>query len=586
MLIRDAVQLLASATLSSSRRVALVCSFEPLHLRTYLQAFLIESVPEETPEVVVFGYDQMPAAMAATASTLKTSPALLCLSWHDIHPALSWRTRARGVPELDELTREGARLHARLTEWIAARRGADTYVVAPPADFLPFLDACSPDAMGARTLAASSIMATLTADLALAGARVLRVPSFDLNYRDLLLSGSPLSAEHAERIAATYVGLAVRATPRKKAIVTDLDGTLWHGVIGEDGPGALACGPEGKGYPFFVFQQFLLKLKAEGVLLAFCSKNNADDVLPLFDALDMPLKLSDFSAFRCDWEPKSAGIRAIARELNIGDDALVVVDDDPAELEEIRRGVGGAVLFETPRDARQWRDLLRQMQEQCATWTVSGEDRIRAAAIASERERSAAQTIDRGTGARDSRSGELSHLRDLNLHVTIQEAAFDDPRSLELVNRTNQFNLTGERFASDQWLEWAATPGAFCWSARLTDRFGDFGTICVVTGRADGPTLRLRQFVVSCRALGRGVETIVLGELIGRHASQQMRGPFTSTGKNEPARTFLARLGCVVGAGGEWRVDGAAVLQASRTVLEQTRATSQTAAAPGLKTPA
>ena len=172
----------------------------------------------------------------------------------------------------------------------------------------------------------------------------------------------------------------------------------------------------------------------------------------------------------------------------------------------------------------------------------------------------------------------------MNLQVTIHEQAFTDPRSLELINKTNQFNLTGERFASDQWLEWAATPGAFCWSARLTDRFGDFGTICVATGRADGTAIHLRQFVLSCRALGRGVETIVMGELLDRLGGHQVRGPFRSSGRNEPARAFLAGMGCDVDSVGEWYVDGSAVRQAWRAVLEQTDAAGQTKAVPGLKT--
>src|SRR5688500_4684248 len=98
MLIRDALQLVKSAKLSPSRKVALACSFEALHLRTYLQAFLIDRVPDDTPEVVAFGYDQLHASLAATSSSLRRSPTLLCLSWDDIHPALSWRTRSRGVP--------------------------------------------------------------------------------------------------------------------------------------------------------------------------------------------------------------------------------------------------------------------------------------------------------------------------------------------------------------------------------------------------------------------------------------------------------------------------------------------------------
>jgi FkbH-like protein len=575
MLIRDALQLLASATLSPSRKVALLCSFEPLHLRTYLQAYLIDRLRQEAPEVAVFGYDQLHAGLAATSTSLSAAPALLCLSWEDIHPALSWRTRTRDVPAGDDITREGARLSGALTSWIAARRGAATFVVPPPLDFLPLLDPCASTALGEVSLTASAVVANLLTDLSREGARILKVPSFDLNYRDLLLAGCPLSAEHAEWIARTFVALGFDSGSRKKAIVTDLDGTLWHGVIGEDGPAALAHAAEGRGYPFHVFQQFLLKLKREGILLAFCTKNNPDDVLPVFDALDMPLKLADFAAYRCDWEPKSAGIRSIARELNIGDDALVVIDDDPAELAEIGHVVAGAALCRTPREGQDWLELFRRLQDLCATWAVSHEDRIRPDAAAQERRRRDAREAGRGpAGGLDG----LSYLRDLNLEVTIQKEAFDDPRSLELINRTNQFNLTGGRVSEEEWLRWAATPGAFCWSARLKDRFGDFGTICVITGSVEGQAIRLRQFVLSCRAFGRGVEATVLGELVNHYGSRQVRGPLVSTGKNEPARRFVAAFGADADAA-EWTVEGAAAMKAWRDVVDQTGATNRTAAA-------
>lgn len=579
MLIRETVKLLKSVRFSESRKVALVCSFEPLHLKTYLQALLAERLPDETPEVVTFGYDQLHVGLSETSTLLKIYPTLLCLSWEDVHPNLTWRTRGDlGDLVADEVSRQGDHLKRVLTEWIESRRGAETYIAIPPIEFLPLHDACSPLAWGQTTLAASAIMWGIAQTLSALGGRILKLPSFDLSYHDLLRSGCPLLPEGSEFIARRFVDVAFRRTSRKKALVTDLDGTLWMGIIGEDGPGGVICQPEGKGYPFYVFQKFLLKLKSEGVLLAFCSKNNPDDVVPWFDALGMPLKLSDFAAYRCNWESKSDNIISICRELNIGRDAVVAVDDDRAELAEIRRHVSAVEVFTTPADVRDWKRLMEGLQEQFSTWRVNEEDRLRTASFTSGRPTSPPAGRDAQGGESGEAARQLAHLKDMNLEVALQGDAFQDPRALELINRTNQFTLTGERFAHDEWLAWASTPGAFCVSARLRDRFGDFGTICVVTGRMlPDATVYVREFVLSCRAFGRGVETIVLGDLLERSAAEWLHGPFRRTGRNEPAERFLTGLGCNVSSDVGWRVSREMVSDASRSVLEQTNAVVRTA---------
>lgn len=583
MLIREALKLLKPVRFSKSRKVALVCSFEPLHLKTYVQAFLVQKFPDEIPEVVTFGYDQLQAGLSKTSTVFKICLTLLCLSWEDIHPSLTWRTRGHlGDLDADEVLKQGERLKRVLAEWIESRNGAETYIVIPSVDFLPLHDACSPLALGQITLAASSIMWGIAQELSTLGGRVLRLPPFDVNYRDLLYSGCPLSPECSEFIARGFIDLAFRQIQSKKAIVTDLDGTLWMGIIGEEGPSGIVCGPEGRGYPFYVFQKFLVKLKREGVLLAFCSKNNPNDVLPWFDALDMPLKLSDFAAYRCNWKPKSGNIISIAKELNIGGDALVVVDDDQAELAEIQHRVQGVSLFRIPRDGREWMRMISNLQDLFSRWRVSEEDRIRTESFTSERQKNARKGKDRREEDPDETTHELTHLCDMDLEVTLNNDAFQDPRSLELINKTNQFNLTGERFAQDQWLAWASMPGAFCLSASLRDRFGDFGTICVVTGhRNEGTTVYVRQFVLSCRAFGRGVENIVLGCLVKQGPTEWVRGAFKRTGRNEPAEQFLAGLGCDVGSGVGWRVSREILLSASQAVLKQTNARVRTAGASG-----
>lgn len=581
MLIRDAVQRVASARFSETRTVILLSSFEPLHLATYLQALLVERYPEGSPRVVRFGYDQLQEGLARTTVELKGSPALLCLSWEDIHPGLTWRSRGPfGDLHDDEIIRQGRALGERLADWLGRRALAETYLALPSRDWLPHHDACPSAALGPSSLAAVAVLQEIAHRLAGLGGRVLRLPPMDLHYRELLHSGCPLSIEGSELVARRFVEAACPSSARKKAIVTDLDGTLWWGVIGEDGPEGILCRPEGKGYPYHVFQKFLGKLKREGVWLAFCSKNNPSDVVPVFDALEIPLRLKDFAAYRCNWEPKPANIRSIAEELNIGWEDLVVVDDNPAELAEIRSRLPGLATFETPRDGQAWKRLLADLQAACGTWRVSEEDRLRTTASAGARPRG--QAVDEpGASSWTDAPAALEHLRDMRLEITVNHDALADPRSLELINKTNQFNLTGERFLNEGWTLWAETPGVFCLSARLRDRFGDFGTICVMTGRAvDEATVQLRQFVLSCRAFSRGVEAVVLGELVHLGAWEWLCGRYTPTGKNEPARRFLAQLGCPIDACGEWQVSRQAVEALAAKAIRDTAVSIRVADAP------
>ena len=554
MQLREALKLAAVAKKNEARKVSLLCSFEPLHLKTFLQAHLSRRFPEGAPRVETFGYDQLRSALTATSTTLRHFPAFLCLSWEDLHPALSWR--GRGRLEAVDIAGESARLQKELKDWISARSGAETYVAVPPLEWLPLLDPVSPMALGPTALAASKNMSSLAETLGVLGARVLGAAGRELNYRDLLQAGFPLTLQDADSLAERFVKAAFPATTRKKALVLDLDETLWSGTIGEGGPEGVACRAEGKGFPHYVLQKFAAKLKAEGVLLAFCSKNNPGDVLPHFDGLDMPLKLSDFSSTRCNWEPKSANLQAIAQELNIGVDSLVLVDDNEAELAEVRQNAPGTTALPTPKDGAGWQRLFVELQELFGAWRVSEEDQLRAASLKARPASSA---------------GGEGYLKDLELKISIDRDAFKNPRCLELINKTNQFNLTGERLSSAEWLSLAQSPDAFCLSAKLKDRFGDFGTVGVIAGSSNGTALVVRHFVVSCRAFGRCVETVLLGEL-AKDARPWLKGPFKRNGKNEPAERFLIRMGAAGLENGEWKLESAKIREALAQALSQTAA--------------
>lgn len=571
MLLREASKLVQSTPLEGSRRVGLVCSFEPLHLATYLQALLIKRFSQAAPKVVTFGYDQLRAGLEQTATSLQASPALLCLSWEDIHPALSWRSRATlGAISVDEIERCATQLEQELIIWLTARGLAETYLVLPPAAWLPLHDVCTPFALGSIGVAASGVAWALARGLVGRGIRLLRTPVTQLNYRDLLQAGCPLSVEDSRALATLFVDTAFTLLRRKKVIVTDLDGTLWAGVIGEEGAGEILCRPEGKGFPYFVFQKFLLKMKQEGVWLAFCSKNNPGDVLPVFDDLNMPLRLADFATYRCNWEEKSENVLSITKTLNVGVEDLLVIEDNPAEIAGLRHQLPQVTVLETPHDGSGWQALFTELQRLCGAWRISEEDRLRTSHAPRPRPEgpipmpSASQAI-RGT---------FTHLRELQLHLSVLREAFQEPRSLELINKTNQFNLTGKRVSVEEWLQWAKTPGAFCFSARLRDTFGDFGTISVLTGRfLDERAVYIEQFVLSCRAFGRGVEWLVLGDLLHRSGWRWLQGPFTSTGKNVPAANFLRDVGCRLDETGQWQVSREAIEAFAVRVREATGAT-------------
>src|SRR3989454_11148543 len=130
MLLREALALLRSPRYSDTHRLCLVCSFEPLHFKTYLQAFLVERFPEAVPQVTSWGYDQLEVGLQESSHALRVHPALLFLSWGDLHPHLSWRTRGPlAMPAPGEIQERADALRERLIEWLTARGGADAYVV-------------------------------------------------------------------------------------------------------------------------------------------------------------------------------------------------------------------------------------------------------------------------------------------------------------------------------------------------------------------------------------------------------------------------------------------------------------------------
>jgi len=325
-----------------------------------------------------------------------------------------------------------------------------------------------------------------------------------------------------------------------KCLVLDLDNTLWGGVVGDDGPDGIVVGPgSAAGEAFTAFQAYAAGLARRGVLLAACSKNDEANALAAFEQNpDMLLKRGDFSAFVANWEDKASNLREIARQLNIGVDALVFADDNPFERNLIRRELPQVAVPELPDDPAQFAATVSDGGYFEAV-VLTAEDRGRTGLYEANRAREAAAAGATDLGA---------YLRSLDMQLVWKP--FDRgqlKRVTQLINKTNQFNLTTRRYTEDEVADLMEAPDAFGLQFRLLDRFGDNGIIAVVIGRgAQTGRVEIDTWLMSCRVLGREVERAtlaVLVEEVARRGAGEILGRYRPSPKNAMVANLLPRLG-------------------------------------------
>jgi FkbH-like protein len=319
----------------------------------------------------------------------------------------------------------------------------------------------------------------------------------------------------------------------RKCIVLDLDNTLWGGVIGEDGLAGIQLGSDAPGNAFVALQRELEKLWRRGILLAMCSKNNPEDALPVFEQHpDMVLRLAHFAAQRVNWQAKAANIREIARELNIGLDSLVFLDDNPVERAAVRAELPDVLVPELPTDPAGYRRVLLEILGEFDTLALTDEDRQRNQLYVEQRARQAAQA----------QSGSLEeYLANLDIVVEIEQAnALSLPRIAQLTAKTNQFNLTTRRYTESD-IQDKLARGWRAYSARVRDRYGDNGLTGVAIVAPDGPHgWAIDTLLLSCRVMGRGIETALLAHLAEqarRAGARFVLGTYVPSAKNGVVRT-------------------------------------------------
>ncbi len=373
-------------------------------------------------------------------------------------------------------------------------------------------------------------------------------------------AAAPLYGDLVARLLAAKQGRSA------KCLVLDLDNTLWGGVVGDDGLEGLVLGQgSALGEAFVAFQAYARELSRRGVILAVCSKNDEANALEPFELHpEMVLKRGDIASFVANWNDKAANIRAIAAELNIGLDSLVFIDDNPFERSLVRQELPMVSVPEISDDPTAYPQTIADAGYFEAL-AITEEDRERTRQYQGNRARAALQAAVTDLDA---------YLRGLEMELIWRR--FDRiglQRTVQLINKTNQFNLTTRRYTDADVEAVMADPRAFGLQLRLLDRFGDNGIIAIVIGRLqDGPgpqpDLLIDTWLMSCRVLGRQVEPTTLNLIAAeaqRLGARRLIGEYLPTSKNAMVREHYARLGFrVTGTGSP----GAVAIGASRAVLD------------------
>jgi FkbH-like protein len=339
--------------------------------------------------------------------------------------------------------------------------------------------------------------------------------------------------------AGLAVARAIRLTVRSavKAVVLDADGTLWGGVVGEIGAEGIELGP-GPAASHLDFQRFLLGLRDNGVLLTLCSKNDEADVWKVFARPDMVMRREHLSAWRIGWRAKSVGVTQLAAELGIAVNDMVLVDDNPAELAEAEAALPALRTVLMPADPPLWRDAVADLAFD--RLPPNDDDRYRPLRMAQDRERAQAR---RTLTPQD-------YLDHLGIWAAVKPASHADlPRMAQLVLRTNQMNLNGYRPSQDDLARLCTSRSHEVRLVEAGDRYGDYGQVGLFVLGFSGGEARLELFLLSCRALGRDVERMMLAEAFAvarARDCESIVAALEGLPRNEPARLLFGELGCAI----------------------------------------
>ena len=332
-----------------------------------------------------------------------------------------------------------------------------------------------------------------------------------------------------------YVG--VIKGMHKKCIAVDLDNTIWGGVIGEDGVEGIQLSNHKEGARYYDAQKILKKMKDQGVMLAILSKNNGEDVEPVFNHPNMILQHEDFVAEVINWEPKPVNIKQLAKDLNIGLDSFVFLDDNPAEREAMKAECPEVTVIEFPKDSSLLSATLETAYNKFFfSLEVTGEDTKKTAMYRAETQRKV--EMSSATSVEDF----LKKLEmTMDIHRMLPE---EEKRVVQLVNKTNQFNVTTKRYSEEEIKELAERGDII--TVHMADKYGDQGLVAVLILTYINNAADVDTFLMSCRVMGRSAENEIMAQIrqmLEKKGVSTVTATYLRTAKNAPVVDLFEKLG-------------------------------------------
>jgi FkbH-like protein len=370
-----------------------------------------------------------------------------------------------------------------------------------------------------------------------------------------LASRSPVSSDCLIYLAREYLKFIVPLCGRQaKVLVVDLDNTLWGGVVGEDGPDGIKIGREYPGAIYLALQRTILDIADRGVLLAICRKNNQLDALEaLENHSEMLLRPRHFATMRINWNDKAQNLREISMELNIGLDAMAFLDDNPAERQRVKLAIPEMVVIDLPEDPVGYVAALRASPV-FERLSITSEDRERGKYYSEQRER---RQLETSAGSIEDFYWSLEMRAEI---VDVNSSTL--ARIAQLTQKTNQLNTTTRRYTEHDILGMLRDPTWILFGIRIIDKFGDNGILGATFIKIAGEAAQIDTFLLSCRVIGRTVETAMLSrvcDIATMNNCSRLTGWFLPSKKNAPAAKIFSDHGFTIATQSEngtlWQLD-------------------------------
>jgi FkbH-like protein len=516
----------------------------PLHLNTFLAAELSLLFAHLRIEIQQGLFGDFAGNLRRLASN-EAHCGIVLMEWTDLDPRLGIRTMAAWSPSVYSDILSTVRARALEVQQAIEKACQRMPVVLsmptlplPPISFVPGWQASTFEIELKAALHSFASQVSQYAQVRILNPQRIDMVSplqerFDVESE--LLTGFPYKLPHASALANLLACLTRRPAP-KKGLITDLDDTLWRGILGEVGVDGISWDLDHYSQMHAFYQRLLGALSSEGVLIAVASKNELSLVEQALLRKDLAISANSIFPMEASWGPKSEAVARILKTWNVGADSVVFVDDSPLELAEVKASHPDVECIKFPtKDSLGVYHLAIRLRDLFGKSAILQEDTIRAESIRRSHAGLAAPERAKTTHA--------NFLEQVEAEMSFNFSKSPlDPRALELVNKTNQFNLNGKRYTEAAWHNYLLDPESFLLVVSYTDKYGPLGKIAVAAGRREGMKLKIDAWVLSCRAFSRRIEYRSLEELFAKFGVEEIELDYLATERNSPLREFLAEI--------------------------------------------